>query len=129
MVKDIRKFGKIDFALRKCKLDVLFLSLLRKPINTKILDLWVGNLYLKTSRTYQLKLLREDIALKRAQMKSLEKDFNTRKRKLRGSLGIIDYTHVCSLVLNKNEKKLSNKQDIHSMKLFSHLKYHTTLKR
>ena len=37
-------------------------------------------------------------------MKSLEKDFNTRKRKLRGTLGIIDYTHVCSLVLNKNEK-------------------------
>ena len=62
-------------------------------------------------------------------MKSLEKDFNTRKRKLRGTLGIIDYTQVCSLVLNKNEKKLSSKQDIHSMKLFSHLKYHTTLKR
>ena len=27
-------------------------------------------------------------------MKTLKKDFNTCKRKLRGELGIIDYTHV-----------------------------------
>ena len=52
-------------------------------------------------------------------MKSLEKDFNTRKRKLRGTLGIIDYTHVCCLFLNKNDKKLKNQQDIHSKKLFN----------
>ena len=39
-------------------------------------------------------------------MKTLEKDFNTRKRKLRRTLGIIDYTHICCLFLNKNDKKL-----------------------
>ena len=52
-------------------------------------------------------------------MKSLEKDFNTRKRKLRETLGIIDYTHVCCLLLNKNDKKPKNQQDINSKKLFN----------
>ena len=45
-------------------------------------------------------------------MKALVKDFNTRKRKLRGTLGIIDHTHICSLFLNKNHKKLKNRQGI-----------------
>ena len=52
-------------------------------------------------------------------MKTLEKYFNTRKRKFRGTLGIIDYTHVCCLFLNRNDKKLKNQQDIHSKKLFN----------
>ena len=52
-------------------------------------------------------------------MKSLEKDFNTRKRKLRGTLGNIDYTHVCCLFLNKNDKTLKNKQGIQSKKIFN----------
>ena len=51
-------------------------------------------------------------------MKTLEKDFNTRKRKLRGRLDIIDYIHVFCLFLNKNDRKLKNKEDIHSKKLF-----------
>ena len=52
-------------------------------------------------------------------MKTLEKDFNTRKQKLRGTLDIIDYTHVCCLFLNKNDRKLKNKQDIHSEEIFN----------
>ena len=51
-------------------------------------------------------------------MKTLEKNFNTREKKLRGSLGFFDYTHVCCLFLNKNDKKLKNQQDINSKKLF-----------
>ena len=79
-------------------------------------------LFCKTSRAYhacQLELLREQIALKRSKMKTLEKDFNNRKQKLRGTLGIIDYTHVCCLFLNKNHKKLKSKRDIHSKKLYN----------
>ena len=49
----------------------------------------------------------------------MEKAFNTRKQKLRGTLGIIDYEHVFCLVLNKNDKKLKNRQDILSKKLFN----------
>ena len=40
------------------------------------------------------------------------------KRKLRETLGIIDYTHICCLFLNKNDKKHKHQQDIHSKKLF-----------
>ena len=47
------------------------------------------------------------------------KDFNNRKRKLGGTLGIIDYAHVCCLFLNKNNKKLENQQDIYSKKVFN----------
>ena len=123
VVKDIRKFEKIDYALRKCKLDLLFLeACLENQVIPKFLNFRVNNLHLKTSRAYhacQLKSLREEISFKRSRMKSLEKDFNTRKRNLRGTLGIIDYTHVCCLFLNKNDRKLKNQQDIHSKKLFN----------
>ena len=87
VVKDIRKFEKIDYALRKCKLDLLFLeACLENQVIPKFLNFRVNNLHLKTSRAYhacQLKLLREEISFKRSRMKSLEKDFNTRKRNLR----------------------------------------------
>ena len=123
VVKDSGKFEKIDYALRKCKLDLLFSeACLENQVIPKFLNFRVNNLHLKTSRAYhacQLKLLREEISLKRSRMKSLEKDFNTRKRNLRGTLGIIDYTHVCCLFLNKNDRKLKNQQDIHSRKLFN----------
>ena len=49
----------------------------------------------------------------------MENDFNSCIRKLRGILGIIDYTQVCCLFLNKNDKKLKNQQHIHSKKLFN----------
>ena len=62
MVKDIRKFEKIDFALRKRKLDLLFLeTCLENQIIPKFLNFRVSNLHLKTLRAYhacQLKLLR-----------------------------------------------------------------------
>ena len=74
-----------------------FRSFLRKPSNNKFLNLCVINLHLKTSCAYhacQLKLLREEISFKWSRMKTLEKDFNTRKRKLRGTLGITDYKRL-----------------------------------
>ena len=40
------------------------------------------------------------------------------KRKLRESLGIVDYTHLCCLFLNKNDRKLKHQQEFHSKKFF-----------
>ena len=125
VIKYIRKFEKIDLegALRKSKLNLLLLeTCLENQIISKFLNFRISNLHLKTSRTYhacQLELLREEISFKRSRMKTLENDFNTRKRKLREILGIIDYTHVCCLFLNKNDKKLKNQQNIHSNKLLN----------
>ena len=83
VVKDIRKFEKIDFELRKCKLDLLFLeTCLENQIIPKFLNFRVSNLHLKTSRAYhacQLKLLRQKISFKRSRIKTLENDFYTRK--------------------------------------------------
>ena len=56
--------------------------------------------------------------MKKCKMKTFEKDFIVLKRKLRGTLGIIDHTHICCLFLNKNNRKLKNQQDIHSKVLF-----------
>ena len=103
MVKDIRKFEKIDFALRKCKLDLLFLeTCLENHVMSKLLNFYISNLCFKTSLAYhvcRLKLLQEEISFKQSRMKILEKDINTRKRKLTGILGIFDYTHLGCLFL------------------------------
>ena len=83
VVEGIIKFEKIDFALRKCKFDLLFLEACSEnQVIPKFLNFRASNLHLKTSLAYhacQLKLLREKITLKRSRMKTLEKNFNTRK--------------------------------------------------
>ena len=81
----------------------------------------VNNLHLKPSRAYfscQMKLLREEISVKKSKVKTFEKDFLVLKRKLRETLGIIDHTHICCLFLKKNDRKLKHQQDIHSKRLF-----------
>ena len=56
--------------------------------------------------------------MKKSKVKIFQKDFIVFKRKLRETLGIIDYIHLCCLFLNKNDRKLKLQQDIHSKKLF-----------
>ena len=65
-----------------------------------------------------MKLLREKISVGKSKVKTLEKDFILLKRKLREILGIVDYTHICSSFLNKNDRKLKHQEDIHSKKIF-----------
>ena len=64
-----------------------------------------------------MKLLREEITVEKFKVKTFEKDFLVLKRKLRETLGIIDYTHLYCLVLNKSDRKLKRQQDIHTKKL------------
>ena len=65
-----------------------------------------------------MKLLKEEISVTKSNVKTFEKDSILLKRKLRETLGIIDYTHLCCLFLNKNERKLKHQQNIHSKNLF-----------
>ena len=81
----------------------------------------VSNLYLKSSRTYhacQIKLFKEEMSLKKSRIRTLEKDFNNRKKR-RETMGIIDYTHVICFFLTQNDRKLAYHQNIHSKKLFN----------
>ena len=115
MVKELRKFKKVDYSLLKCKLDLTFLiACLQINIIPKFLNFRVSNSYLESSRAYhacQIKLLKEEI-LKKSRIRTLEKDFNNRKEKLRETLGIIDYTHVICLFLTQNNRKLAHHQNI-----------------
>ena len=48
LVKQVRKFEKIDYKLRKCKLDIVFLgTCLESNIIPKFLNFHVSNLQLK----------------------------------------------------------------------------------
>ena len=57
-----------------------------------------------------MKLLREEISLKKSKVKAFEKDFILLERKLRETPCIIDYTHICCLFLNKNDRKLKHEK-------------------
>ena len=114
VVKEIRKFEKIDYSLRKSKLDVSFLNqCLEKSIIPTFLHFRVSNSYLKPSNAYtscQIRLLKEEISLKQQKIITLEKEFNNKKLKLRNTLGIIDFTHVVCLFQSKNDKNLKHHQ-------------------
>ena len=56
--------------------------------------------------------------MKKFKVRTFEKDFIVLKRKFRETLGIIDYTHLWCLFLNKNDRKLKHRQDIHSKRFF-----------
>ena len=123
VVKELRKLEKVDYSLQKCKLDLTFvIACLHNNIIPMFLNIRVSNSYLKSSRAYhacQIKLLKEEISLKKSRIRTLEKDFNNRKKQLRQALGIIDFTHVICLFLTKNDRKLAHHQNIHSKKLFN----------
>ena len=97
--KEVKKFEKTDYKLRKCKLDIALLeTFLEKNVIPKFLNFCVSNLHLKTSRvyfSYQMKMLREEISKKTSKLKKSEKDFVMLKRKLIETLGIIDHTRLC----------------------------------
>ena len=70
LVKEVRKFEKkIDYKLRKCMLNIVFLeACLENKIVPQFLNFCVSNLHLKTSRAYhscQMKLLRDEISVKK----------------------------------------------------------------
>ena len=74
-------------------MDIAFLeACLENNIIPKFLNFRVSYLHLKISRAYyscQMKLLREEISVKKSKVKTSEKDFIVLKRKLKEALGII----------------------------------------
>ena len=52
------------------------------------------------------------MSLKKSRIRTLEKDLNNKKEKLRRALGIIDYTQFICLLLTQNDKKLLHHQNI-----------------
>ena len=81
---------------------------LMNEIIPKFSNFRVSNLHLKTYHACQMKLLREEKSVSKSKVKTLEKDFIMLKRKLRETLYIIDYTHICCSFLNKVDRKLEH---------------------
>ena len=52
------------------------------------------------------------MSVKKSRIRTLEKDLNNKKKKLRRALGIIDYAQVICLLLTQNDKKLLHHQNI-----------------
>ena len=83
VVKELQKFEKVDYSLRKCKLDLTFLiACLHNNIIPKFLNFSVSNSYLKSSHAYyacQIKLLKEEISLKNQELEHWRKISTTGK--------------------------------------------------
>ena len=116
LVKEVRKFEKIDYKLRKCKLGIVVLeTYLGNKTIPKFLNFRVSNLKKITPLWFMSNetAKRRDICVKKSKVKTFEKDFIVLKRRLRETVSIIDYTHICCLVLNKYDRnfkinKISN---------------------
>ena len=83
VVKELQKFEKVDYSLRKCKLGLTFLiACLHNNIIPKFLNFGVSNSYLKSSHAYyacQIKLLKEEISLKNQELEHWRKISTTGK--------------------------------------------------
>ena len=122
-LKTSRRFEKIDFKLRKAKLDLVFLETC--DVNgyiPRFLFFKLSNRDLQTSsayRTCQKKLLTAEMNVKKSRIRHLEKEFELVKESLRKTLSFIDFTHVCCLMLSQNDKELQQSSEVQTRKLFN----------
>ena len=118
-----RKFEKTDFKLRKSKLDLEFLeACCHHGFLPRFLQFKVSNRTLRSSQAYkscQMKLLKEEISNKKTNIRRLEKELADFKERLQTALSFIDFTHVCSLILARNDKEIERRNEVHRKKLFN----------
>ena len=119
----VRKLEKLDFKLRKCKLDIEFLEIcLANNLTPKFLNFKVTNSSLRDSKAYrdcQLKLLKQEIQNKNSQHKVKEKDLKSIKDELVRTLSFVDYCHIISLFTKSNDDTLSKCKEAHKKKLYN----------
>ena len=93
LVKKLRRFGKCDFKLRKCHLDLrLFLDCKKDGVIPKFLLIKISERHLKNSHVYkkcQIRLLEEEIKSKEKRISTLEKDTRRLKEELQRKLFLV----------------------------------------
>ena len=80
----------------------------------------VADYHLRNSKTYtqcQIRLLKEEISVKRSRIRQLKTENETLNILLRNTLSFIDYTHVCTMFLVKNDIIINKHQLVHNRKL------------
>ena len=120
-LKNIRKFERLDYQVRKCQLDVEFLYTCHKYIVIpNFIRFRVTNKTLKDSQTSskcQQLLFNEEIRCKKRPLGKLMFEYNCIKQELQYQLSPFDFMHVSSLFLVSNDKLIRKNDKIHDRKL------------
>ena len=120
-LKNVRKFERLDYQIRKCQLDVEFLNTcLKYNVIANFLQFRVTNETLKDSLTYsrcQQSLLNEEIRCKKRLLHQLMFEDDRIKQELKYQLSPIDFMHASSLFLVSNDKAIRKNDKILARKL------------
>ncbi|XP_057298506.1 uncharacterized protein LOC130629365 [Hydractinia symbiolongicarpus] len=118
-----RKFEKVDYKLRKAKLDLEFLETCsHHGLTPRFLQFKLSNKDLRSSDAYrqcQNRLLNEEIYIKKSTIRTLENQFNVHRNSLRASLSYLDFTHITCLFLARNDRILAANDETQKKKLFN----------
>ena len=121
IVKQIRRFEKLDFKIRKNEADLEFLqSCLDNQLIPKFLNFKVANSGLRFSRTYkqcQQQLLKQEVKEKVSIVSKQKKEFINLKKQIKSKLSLIDFSHICCMFLVGNDKKIKKVKETHCKKL------------
>ena len=124
VLKPICKFEKVDYKLRKTKLDISFLvKCQNENIIPNFLKFRLANKNLQNSVTYrkcQQSLLQTEIDNKKSHLRTLQNEFNRLRIKLQFRLKCIDFAHISGIFLSSNDNLLKT-HDSTQRKKFSKL--------
>ena len=117
-VKQLRKFEKLDYKVRKNKCNLDFLKLCQEnSLTPKFLNFKLANRnlrYSNSSKQCQSSLLKEEIKNKVSILARKKKEFDKVKSARQLKVLMFDFVHVSCLVLVGNDSKLSKVRDVHN---------------
>ena len=120
VLKAIRKFEKVDYKLRKPKLDISFLvKCQNENIIPNFLKFRLANKNLQNSVTYkkcQRSLLQTEIDNKKSHLRTLQNEFNRLRNELQFKLNCTDFAHISAIFLSSNDNLLKTHDSIQQKK-------------
>ena len=121
ILKDIRKFERLDYQVKQCQLDIEFLYTCHKyNIIPNFLRFHVTNKTLKDSLAYstcQQLLLSEKNRCKKRSLCQLMFEYDVIKQELQYQLSPIHFMHVSSLFLASDDKVISKNEKTYGREL------------
>ena len=110
ILKTICKFEKVDYKLRKAKLDInSLIKCQQENVTPNFLKFRLANKDLQNSVTYvrcQQNLLQTEINNKKSRLRTLQNEFNCLHNDLQFSLNCIDFSHISAIFLSNNDNLL-----------------------
>ena len=121
IVKQIPRFEKLDFKIRKNEADLDFLQFCQQnDLILKFLNFKVASSSLRFSRTYkqcEKQLLKLEIKEKISIISKQKKEFNALKKLIKNKLSVIDFAHMYFLFLVGKHKNITKVTETHCKKL------------